>query len=37
MKYLQFSQIAWSQHGRRNAFTASLPQTAHRSFIGISS
>lgn len=31
------SQIAWPQQGRRKASTASLLQTAHRSFAGISS
>jgi len=34
---IQFSHIAWSQHGRRKAFTASLLQMAHRSLNGISS
>ena len=33
----QFSQMACSQHGRRNALTASLLQMAHRSFAGMSS
>lgn len=33
----QLSQMACSQHGRRNALTASLLQMAHRSFAGMSS
>lgn len=33
----QLSQMACSQHGKRNALTASLLQMAHRSFAGISS
>lgn len=33
----QLSHIACSQHGRRNALSASLLQMAHRSFAGISS
>lgn len=36
-KSSQVSQIAWSQQGRRKALTASLLQTAHLSFMGISS
>lgn len=34
---LQFSHIDCSQHGRRNALTASLLHAAHRSLMGISS
>lgn len=34
---LHDSQIACSQHGRRNAFTANLLQIAHRSLMGMSS
>ena len=33
----QLSQIACSQHGKRNALIASLLQMAHRSFAGMSS
>lgn len=34
---LQFSQMACSQQGKRNALTASLLQIAQRSLIGMSS
>lgn len=37
LQNLQVSQIAWSQHGRRNALTARRLQIAQRSLIGISS
>lgn len=33
----QVSQMACSQHGRRNAFTANLLQFAQRSLMGMSS
>lgn len=34
---LHVSQIAWSQHGRRYAFTANLLQIVQRSLAGMSS
>lgn len=37
LKGLHVSQIACSQQGNRNAFTASLPQMAHRNLMGMSS